>query len=378
MLHSILVPLDGSRLSEKAIPYATSLAQAARADLIFIRAVLTLRVAPGMVTFDDRVKEQARNYLDGKVADATRMGLHAEGIVSEDEPGYAIQQIVATRRPDLMVISTHGRSGLARVVWGSVADYVLHHVSVPTFLIGQNVEPGWTAGKRPVFLVPLDGSALSFEALPIAEELAVAFHGEIALVEAIDSDTWLLSAVDPWGGYALTEPMVSGLETAETDAARHHLSTVAARLTAKGIPTTFLVQEGAAASVIRQAIKTYQAGAVVMATHGRDGATRLLLGSVTDAMVRTARVPVVVVRPQGILPPSPARRELTTDPEQTLLIPMTAPEVALTRTALQQLAQGGRDQPDQNLQAQDLLEKLDRLQMKGQSDLEASAAGMAH
>lgn len=367
MLRTILVPLDGSRLSEKAIPYATTLAQAAGAELVFMRSVGG--------SFHDGLKKEARDYLDSKVADARKMGLHVEAQVSEDEAGPSIQQFAEDIRPDIIVMSTHGRSALGRVVWGSVADYVLHHVTVPTFLVGKNVETGWTAGRRPVFLVPLDGSSLSAEALPLAEELAVAFHGEITLVEAIDSDTWLLSAVDPWDGYALAEPVMTGLGSAQAEAARQHLGTLATRLSARGIPTTFTVQEGNAASVIRQAVRDYQATAVVMATHGRDGATRLLLGSVTDAIVRSARLPVVVVRPQGILPPTAAGRNEPGHPEQNVLFPMTISEVELTRVALDRLLNGGGHQIDDTAPVQELLQRLNRIQGSENPTIKHVAAG---
>lgn len=358
MVHRILVPLDGSPLSEQAVPYAQALATAAKADLIFMRAVLTAGQAGGAASFNQSLREEGRQYLDAHQVAARRAGLHAEGHVWEDEAGYSIRQMVEIHRPDLVVMSTHGRSGLGRVVWGSVADYVLHHTTVPILMIPRGVEGGWTNMSRPRFVVPLDGSSLAEEALPIAEELARAFTGEIVLVEAAEPSAWL-QGTDPWAAYSADFSLYElGLE--QTEAAGRYLDSVANTLNQKGITASVTVQNDRAASAIRQAVRDHQARAIVMATHGRGGTTRLLMGSVTDAVVRSARVPVLVVRPVEARPESRAEEPVVREEQRNLVVSLTYPELELTRAALQQLVNNSHGE-GQLVQVFDLLDRLNQV-----------------
>ena len=369
MTHKILVPLDGSPLSEQAIPYAEALAKHTDADLMFMRAVLTATLAPAVNTFNQMLREGGREYLDMHVAAARQLGLRAEGHLWEDEAGYSILKMVETRSLDLIVMSTHGRSGLGRVVWGSVADYVLRHTPVPMLLIPRDVEARWTDMTRPRFVVPLDGSAFAEEALPAAEELARVFNGEIELVEVVEPSVWLIDAGDPWASYSF-EPSVLEIEHQQTETATHYLDKLATTLSEKGIPVSLTVATGRAPSVIRQAAREGQACAIVMATHGRGGPSRMLMGSVTDAVVRFARMPVLVVRPSAVRQAAEPTQPAMISAERNLALALTHSELDLMRTALQHVINNARGGGDL-VPAFDLMDRLNQVHGPEPSPLSA-------
>ena len=145
MFHKILVPLDGSALAEKALPYATSLAQKYGAEIILVQALPpmpTLAVAEyGHVPFDyglilDREEARANEYLGGikeqLLAEEvpTRIAVLKDRSVAEAIVDTAVQEGV-----ELIVKTTHGRSGFSRWVYGSVATKVLQQAPCPVFLI---------------------------------------------------------------------------------------------------------------------------------------------------------------------------------------------------------------------------------------------------
>lgn len=359
MVHSILVPLDGSQLSEQVIPYAQALAKATDAELVFMRAVLTVPLRfREAVTFNTDLRETANNYLERHVEATRKDGLKAQSQVWEDEAGSAIIQMVEGRHPDLIVMSTHGRGGLERVIWGSVTDHVLHHTNVPLLVVPRGTEVSWANVTRPHFLVPLDGSPLAEEALGTAEQLARAFNGEIDLVRAIEPNTWLID--DPWAISVYDQSMVD-IERQQREQAGKYLDGLASALNAKGITASVTVVEGNAASVIRRVARDYQAHAVVMATHGRGGATRMLLGSVADSIVRSARLPVFIVRPAGAR--VPVAQPLTSETEErTLAIALSQPELRLIRAGLQHLANSSHD-GKYLVDTFDLLDRLNQVEM---------------
>lgn len=358
-MRKILVPLDGSALSEQAIPYAEALARHADAELLFMRAVLTATPAPAANMFNQTLRESGRDYLDIHVAAARRQGLRAQGHLWEDEAGFAILKMVETSNPSFIVMSTHGRSGLGRVVWGSVADYVLRHSPIPTLLIPREVESPWTDMTRPRFVVPLDGSAFAEEALPAAQELARALHGEIELVEVVEPSVWLIDVGDPWSNYAF-EPSALELEERRTETATHYLDALATRLTDLEIPVSITVATGRAPDVIRQATRDSQARAVVMATHGRGGPSRLLMGSVTDAVVRSARVPVLVVRPSAVRRVAGSTEPTAAPVERNISLALSHAELDLLRTALQQVINNAHGSGDL-VPAFDLMDRLNQV-----------------
>lgn len=160
MLDTIVVPLDGSDFSARAIPYATGLARPADARLVLLR-VLPHR-APGSA-IDEVNAIQATLELDTRAARAE--GVQVDAAVRRIRPIQAedVARTISTfadeQRAGLIVMSTHGRGGLGRWIYGSVADSVLRHATLPVIVTSPRCERSWP-GDRPLrVLVTLDGSS---------------------------------------------------------------------------------------------------------------------------------------------------------------------------------------------------------------------------
>lgn len=144
MYRQILVPLDGSELAEGAIPHAAELAKAfeARVTLLSVIEAVAVYPQPGVVgpvvsvsmDVQDEVAE-VTEYLD-KVADKLRQdGIDVLRVVREGDAAAQICDYAKLNRVDMIIMSTHGRSGIQRLVYGSVAEHVLHHATVPVLLV---------------------------------------------------------------------------------------------------------------------------------------------------------------------------------------------------------------------------------------------------
>lgn len=153
MYTKILVPLDGSRFSARALKYAVDLARRYDAALVLAQVVPPVRVIPpvdptGMsnpvatgITFEQAGRQdklhlsRARRYLAGKVREVKALGIPAEYRAVEGDPADNIMQIAKKAKVDLIVMTTHGRSGFKRAILGSVADKVIRHSGDPVLVV---------------------------------------------------------------------------------------------------------------------------------------------------------------------------------------------------------------------------------------------------
>ncbi len=293
MVRNIVVPLDGSALAERALPPAEALARAAGARLLLVRVVTDDggSVAGG---------SDAREYLDGIARASHERGVEATTAVLSGEAAAAIVDEARRQGADLIAMATHGRGGLGRWVYGSVAEAVLARATAPTLLVRA-----WQAGHGPAplrpggrLLVPLDGSDFAEEALPVATGLADTLGGEIVLLRAVARSDL------PFGPDAILAPLLQRELDEERAQAEDYLRRVAERFAREGRAVRTEVRVGRpdlemAAGVIESVGREYSAALVVMASHRYTGMNRLLLGSVADGVVRHGTLPLLLVRPQG-------------------------------------------------------------------------------
>ena len=144
MFKKILVPLDGSELAEKALDYAVDLARITAAELILVRVPeLEQVLAPAATPFDtyhlemsfERSEKEAQRYFAERLVDYERSGLTIRPLVVLGSPADVIGKTAVAEQIDLIVISSHGRTGWRRLVLGSVAEQVLREATVPVLLI---------------------------------------------------------------------------------------------------------------------------------------------------------------------------------------------------------------------------------------------------
>jgi nucleotide-binding universal stress UspA family protein len=134
---TILVPLDGSELAETALPRAIDLARTAGARLLLLRAA-EAHTPPGLDPAEAqiRVVEEAEGYLASTAARVRSAGVATvETAAWYGAPAFAIVEAARLHAVDMIVMTTHGRSGLARLVFGSVAESVLRSTATPLLLI---------------------------------------------------------------------------------------------------------------------------------------------------------------------------------------------------------------------------------------------------
>ncbi|SRR5579884_313220 len=290
MLSTILVPLDGSPFAERALPYATTLARAAHARLLLLRAVLAHPLPGTDPALAQLTAVQHAEAALAAVAERLRRdGLAVDTAVYYDEAATAIADAAHYRHADLIVMSTHGRTGLGRWLYGSVADRVLRRAEVPVLLIPATCERVWAGAGALRVLVPLDGSAFAEEALAPAEALATGREMVLLLVQVVEPPAPMMA-----NGSLAFDP------EAELAAAEQYLKQVADRLRGQVQAVEIHTAVGEPAACIAQAARAHQADVIAMATHGRSGLARLVLGSVATGVLARASTPLLLVRPVAV------------------------------------------------------------------------------
>ncbi len=295
MLNTILLPLDGSPLAERARTYATLLARRSGASIKLVQAVQAY-AAPGTDPSEAQVEvtQCAEEFLNSVAERMNADGIQTEPHIYYDEPVKAILDAATRQHADMIVMSTHGRGGIARMLYGSVADQILRRSNVPVLVVPSIVEHAWPTDQPLRVLVPLDSSELSEEALTA-----------VALVrdkDALGVHLTLLRVVQPVSTslHGPGHTYVPFNEDLEVAAARRYLEHEAGLLAARGYTVTPLVAVGEPARVIGDVARELHVDLIAMATHGKSGLSRLILGSVATAILRHTTAPLLLVRPASM------------------------------------------------------------------------------
>ena len=138
MYTRILLPLDGSDMAEKAVPFAIAQAGRFRAQLILLRVVEPILYARSLDALEDARQERiewARDYLESVATRIREQGIQVKIVVTEEAPNVSITQYAETNQVDLIVLCSRGRSGPSRWLMGSVADRIVRGANVPVLLV---------------------------------------------------------------------------------------------------------------------------------------------------------------------------------------------------------------------------------------------------
>lgn len=296
MIHRILIPLDGSELALQALPHGALQARKLGAQIILLCVLepVPASAAEWVVPLDldlDRVQAEAESYLADMAEPLVEQGLHVDIRTCPGPPAETILAFARAEGVDLIVMSTHGRSGIGRWVYGSVADKVLRGADVPIFLLRvSDAQPPAGVSDYQRLLVPLDGSELAELALPYAEAWAKAFEAEVILLRVPTLPAYVSLGPDA----SMLAPAVLGEAYDEADA---YLANLVRKLKAKGLAVhKAAVEPGAIADTIVDYARDAGVDCIVMSTHGRSGLGRWVYGSVADRVLRAAGVPVLLVR----------------------------------------------------------------------------------
>lgn len=286
MIGTVIVPLDGSELAAQVLPYAQAIAEKSNVPLQLVWVVPEDGPASA--------KEEAQTYLRQQ-ADA--IGARAQISVRMGHPAEQIVNAADEAKSPLIVMATHGRSGLSRLFSGSVAEHVVSESGAPVFLIRHETKDRQD-GLVHTIAVPLDGSVYAEAALPYAKELARDFDAELLLVRVAEtSQVYSMMSPEPVGAASaeaineVTEQLVS-----ET---REYLETTAAALRAEGFNVKTEALEGFPADQLMALERQLAVNVIVMATHGRSGLGRIVFGSVADRILKNGTTPILMIKPSG-------------------------------------------------------------------------------
>ncbi len=186
MFERILVPLDGSRRAEQALPIAARLACASGGTIVLLRTVSLpnalvyyIALEPIPLEMDlEAAYEEARKYLDGITIGGNLAGIHTQTEVIMGQAAVSILSAVNTPHIDLIVLCSHGYTGMKRWILGSVAEKVAHYSPVPVLVLrkGEPLSVGRSPGEESPWrvLVPLDGSRRALAAITPATQVSAA------------------------------------------------------------------------------------------------------------------------------------------------------------------------------------------------------------
>jgi nucleotide-binding universal stress UspA family protein len=343
MFHKIIVPLDGSPLSEMALPYAVNLARLSNADLVLMRvltehpkgvnvhyktdheiptpAVANIEIEPsifGVIRTEtvnvvetvrmpsedfDEVESYLINLKKTLVAVTDLKIWQVRTLVIADYTPEEIAHVAETQGADLIVVSTHGRTGFAKLLMGSVATKILQHSNIPVILVRpKNFGEAYSltemlravtdpvSGDKRVVLA-LDGTVEAEKAIKPAVELAKLLGATVYLLRVVQLVVPADYALQYYGYVYTPEKELDKLR----NTAYHYLEAVQARIAEQGVSCVKVVREGNPVDEIaRWACETHSTF-LVMASHARGRVGQFLLGSVADSVLHQSYMPVMLV-----------------------------------------------------------------------------------
>ncbi len=293
----IIVPLDGSERARRVLPHAEALARLTGARVLPVRAVQRSAVAVigSAHTETERVHEAIR-YLDDV---AYELSIHEipneRGIAGLVPPGldiadWILEQVVS-REGDLIAMSTSARSGVGLLILGDVADKVLARSPVPVLLVRASEPEPELMDASPTLLVPLDGSASAEAALRAATTLSVQLGGRIVLLYAAPV---VSPALAPRAESAVR---MSAQAQESREEMQQYLEDVTGALCAEGVEAQVEINTGDTVDTIVATARDHMVTLIVMATRGRTGRSRAVLGSVAAGVLQKGATPIVLTGP---------------------------------------------------------------------------------
>jgi nucleotide-binding universal stress UspA family protein len=300
MFKELLVPLDGSRLAEAALPAAARLAQVLPVGVILFHVIEAH--PPQKVHGEPHLadSEEARAYLEDVAVRLAGARVLAKTEVETDETEDVADAIVTrAERADrgLIVMCTHGQSGLRHWLAGSIAQRAAGMGRTPIVLVKPEED-----GSAPEFdcarlVIPLDGEPDHERSVAAAGAVAKACAAELTLIEVVRTRAALRG---PAAAAARFLPQATeALLVARVKHAQLYLQRLAAAIEAEGVTVVTEVQRGDPASVILEVAEARAADLIVMSTHGRSGIEAFWSGSVAPEVVNRGRRPVLLVPVKG-------------------------------------------------------------------------------
>lgn len=321
MFQHILVPLDGSARAERALPVAARIARASGGSIQLLQVVSPPvdfggGVAAGTIVTGDMVEETiagATGYLKKIATSEVLAGVTTTTEVLYGSPALNILTYAGTQEMDLIILCSHGRTGLKQWVLGSVAHRLVHQSTIPVLVLNEHADMLLRSDAKLPFcsFVPLDGSLLAEKAILPAAHLAAALGGpnrgavHFAQVVRLYPTTTAGSAVDEFNernlenARAYLVQLVDRLQTAMKDLKLSFSWSIACEKGNTDVATTLLnmAEHGERG---KEAADIGDGNIIVISTHGRDAVERWVMGSVTERLLNSTKLPMLIVPPQKV------------------------------------------------------------------------------
>jgi nucleotide-binding universal stress UspA family protein len=296
MYRKMLVLLDGSKLAEVVFTYAQELSARLNInlELLHVCSPQEAEQLPMRQVYIDHMAEVLQNKaieIRSKIGDQTP-GIKAQGKVVVGYPAEEILKYTDENNIDLIMLSTHGRSGVRAWDIGNVANKVIRGSKVPLWIVPSELSEEIIYDKLPrrLIVIPLDGSAMSEAVLPHALT--------IAKQRGVEPDLVLVHVYNPDGMSITVNYEKIEAEEAKRLEAKNYLDSIIKRIGKEGIKARTEILTGDPAEAIIDFVKNNPAQLIAMATHGHAGLSRMIFGSATENILHLIKkTPIFLVKP---------------------------------------------------------------------------------
>jgi len=296
VFNHILVPLDGSKLAEAAIPVAASLAKTLAAPVTLLH--IMEKDAPQEIHKDRHISQadEASAYL-AEVAKRdfpaqAKVDWHVHTTAVKDVSGSIVQHAMTEFQPDLIVMCIHGSSGVRGLLYGNIAQQVVAHGTTPLVLIKPGVDTPATF-KLDRILVPLDSGPIHDDSLPVTQELAGLYKSSIHLLTVIP--TFSTVAGEAAAASSLLPATTAALLDLEVENAAEDLQEHLDELKKAGLQVTAEVARGDPAAEIVNRSGELKADLIVLTTHRKAVTVAFWARSVAPNVARRTRIPILLI-----------------------------------------------------------------------------------
>jgi hypothetical protein len=267
-MEKLMVATDGSKYSESAIREAISLAKICSSNLIAVSVVKTnLEFDSVLPQFVEKAEQEAMKHLESVKARAAKEGINCITIVSlSEEPYEDIVRHASKNNVDMIIMGTHGKTDIKRLMMGSVTALVIGHAPCNVLVLPLNAKIECKS-----VLIATDGSRYSEAAASEALGIAKRCGSSLIVISVAASDEEIVSA-------------------------KNNVNKVAEAAEKEDLKTTSVVTKGKPYEAIIETSKQKKADLIIVGSHGRTGLARLLMGSVTERVIGHAGAPVLVVK----------------------------------------------------------------------------------
>lgn len=296
MFEHILIPLDGSRLAEAALPVASFFATRSKARVTLVHVIE--EDAPDTIHGEHHLRdvEEAEAYLKKISTEVFAAATHVDYHVHSDrvrDVAASITEHVGDFETDLVVMCSHGSGGLHDFLFGSIAQKVVASCRTPLLVVRPSADCNFAAFTCRRMIVPLDGNPEHERVLPVVARVAKACEAEVQLLAVVPTFSTLSGS---WTVTSRSLPSTTSklLEISEEEAAEY-LQKLESGLEADGIAVSVNVLRGEAAGIISEQARQFNADLITLATHGKTGTDAFWSGSLTPKVSRHCATPILLV-----------------------------------------------------------------------------------